>query len=49
MRQAVTERTGIPGLIIEADHNDPRLYTIESLETQIGNFLSFWLQEKTGA
>jgi benzoyl-CoA reductase/2-hydroxyglutaryl-CoA dehydratase subunit BcrC/BadD/HgdB len=39
IRRAVTERTGIPGLIIEADHNDPRLYDIESLETQIGNFL----------
>jgi benzoyl-CoA reductase/2-hydroxyglutaryl-CoA dehydratase subunit BcrC/BadD/HgdB len=39
VRRAVTDRTGIPGLIIEADHNDPRLYSIESLETQIGNFL----------
>ncbi len=45
VRRAVTDRTGIPGLIIEADHNDPRLYSIESLETQIGNFLEL-LQSK---
>lgn len=49
VRQAVTERTGIPGLIIEADHNDPRLYTIESLETQIGNFLELLASRKAGA
>lgn len=48
IRRAVTERTGIPGLIIEADHNDPRLYAIESLETQIGNFLEL-LESKKGA
>jgi benzoyl-CoA reductase/2-hydroxyglutaryl-CoA dehydratase subunit BcrC/BadD/HgdB len=39
VRNAVTERTGIPGTILEADHNDPRLYSIEALETQIDSFL----------
>jgi benzoyl-CoA reductase/2-hydroxyglutaryl-CoA dehydratase subunit BcrC/BadD/HgdB len=39
VRTAVTERTGIPGVIIEADHNDPRSYTVESLERQIDSFL----------
>lgn len=39
VRRAVTERTGIPGLIIEADHNDPRLYSPETLENHIDGFL----------
>jgi benzoyl-CoA reductase/2-hydroxyglutaryl-CoA dehydratase subunit BcrC/BadD/HgdB len=39
VRTAVTARTGIPGIILEADHNDPRLYSIESLEKQIDSFL----------
>jgi benzoyl-CoA reductase/2-hydroxyglutaryl-CoA dehydratase subunit BcrC/BadD/HgdB len=39
VRHAVTKATGIPGLILEADHNDPRLYSIESLESQMENFL----------
>ncbi len=39
VRRAVTDRTGIPGVILEADHNDPRLYSIEALEKQIDNFL----------
>ncbi len=39
VRNAVTKATGLPGLILEADHNDPRLYSIESLESQIENFL----------
>jgi benzoyl-CoA reductase/2-hydroxyglutaryl-CoA dehydratase subunit BcrC/BadD/HgdB len=39
LRAAVTERTGVPGVIIEADHNDPRLYSVDSLESQIGSFL----------
>jgi len=39
LRRAVTERTGIPGVILEADHNDPRLYTMETLEAQIESFL----------
>jgi bcr-type benzoyl-CoA reductase subunit B len=39
LRRAVTERTGIPGVIIEGDHNDPRLYSIESIESKIETFL----------
>ncbi len=39
VRRAVSERTGVPGVVLEADHNDPRLYTIESVEQQIDNFL----------
>jgi benzoyl-CoA reductase/2-hydroxyglutaryl-CoA dehydratase subunit BcrC/BadD/HgdB len=39
VRSAVTEKTGLPGIILEADHNDPRLYSIEALEKQIETFL----------
>jgi bcr-type benzoyl-CoA reductase subunit B len=39
LRRAVTERTGIPGVIIEGDHNDPRLYSVESIESKIETFL----------
>ncbi len=39
VRRLVAERTGIPGVILEGDHNDPRLYSIESLESRIDNFL----------
>ncbi|MGQ9655356.1 MAG: 2-hydroxyacyl-CoA dehydratase, partial [Thermodesulfobacteriota bacterium] len=39
LRRAVTERTGIPGVILEADHNDPRLYAMETIEAQIESFL----------
>ncbi|MGQ9857788.1 MAG: 2-hydroxyacyl-CoA dehydratase subunit D [Thermodesulfobacteriota bacterium] len=47
LRRAVAERTGIPGVILEADHNDPRLYSIESLESQIQSFLEM-LESKKG-
>jgi len=46
VRTAVTKRTGIPGTILEADHNDPRLYAIESLETQIDSFLELVASRK---
>ena len=46
VRSAVTERTGIPGVILEADHNDPRLYTLESLERQIESFLELLAQKR---
>jgi bcr-type benzoyl-CoA reductase subunit B len=39
VRRAITDRTGVPGVILEADHNDPRLYAIEALEKQIDGFL----------
>lgn len=46
VRAAVTERTGIPGVILEADHNDPRLYTVASLERQIDSFLDLLAQKR---
>jgi benzoyl-CoA reductase/2-hydroxyglutaryl-CoA dehydratase subunit BcrC/BadD/HgdB len=46
VRRSVTDRTGIPGLILEADHNDPRLYSIESLEKQIESFLELLAARK---
>lgn len=46
VRMAVTERTGIPGVILEADHNDPRLYAVESLESQIDSFLELLASRK---
>ncbi len=46
VRAAVTERTGIPGVILEADHNDPRLYTVASLERQIDSFLELLAQKR---
>jgi benzoyl-CoA reductase/2-hydroxyglutaryl-CoA dehydratase subunit BcrC/BadD/HgdB len=39
LRDAITERTGIPGVIFEADQNDPRLYSFENLERHIDSFL----------
>ena len=47
VRKAVTERTGIPGVILEADHNDPRSYTIETLEQQIDSFLDLLASRQT--
>ncbi len=47
VKKAVTERTGIPGIILEADHNDPRLYTMESLENQISGFLELIASRKS--
>jgi len=49
VRSSVTERTGIPGVILEADHNDPRLYSIESLERQIESFLELLASRKKAA
>jgi benzoyl-CoA reductase/2-hydroxyglutaryl-CoA dehydratase subunit BcrC/BadD/HgdB len=46
VRAAVTERTGAPGVILEADHNDPRLYTVASLERQIDSFLDILAQKR---
>jgi benzoyl-CoA reductase/2-hydroxyglutaryl-CoA dehydratase subunit BcrC/BadD/HgdB len=47
VRELVTERTGIPGVILEADHNDPRLYSIDSLERQITGFLDIVASRKS--
>lgn len=49
LRRAVSQQTGIPGVILEADHNDPRLYSIESIENQIESFLEILeTRKKTG-
>ncbi len=41
VKKAVTELTGAPGLILEADHCDPRLYSLENLTDQMENFFDF--------
>jgi benzoyl-CoA reductase/2-hydroxyglutaryl-CoA dehydratase subunit BcrC/BadD/HgdB len=46
VRRAVTDKTGVPGVIIEADQNDTRLYSVDSLENQIGSFLDL-LESRT--
>jgi benzoyl-CoA reductase/2-hydroxyglutaryl-CoA dehydratase subunit BcrC/BadD/HgdB len=48
VKAAVTKRTGLPGLILEADHNDPRLYSVEALENQIDNFLDLLASRNKG-
>ncbi len=47
LRTMVTERTGIPGIILEADHNDPRLYSVDALEKQIDSFLDLLASRKS--
>jgi benzoyl-CoA reductase/2-hydroxyglutaryl-CoA dehydratase subunit BcrC/BadD/HgdB len=49
VRRAVTERTGIPGVILEADHNDPRLYSPEALENHIDSFLELLSSQRKTA
>ncbi len=46
LRDAITERTGIPGVIFEADQNDPRLYSFENLERHIDSFLELLASRK---
>jgi len=48
VRRMVNERIGVPGVILEADHNDPRLYSLESIENQIDSFLEL-LETRKGA
>jgi benzoyl-CoA reductase/2-hydroxyglutaryl-CoA dehydratase subunit BcrC/BadD/HgdB len=31
IKKAVTESTGIPGLVIDADHGDPRFYSLDQI------------------
>ncbi len=47
IRRIVTERTGRPGLIIEADHCDPRAYAEEPIKAQIQTFME-GLKERVG-
>lgn len=49
VRRGVTDLTGIPGVILEADHDDPRLYTVEALESQIDSFLDMLESKKQSA
>jgi len=39
MKRLVSERTGRPGLIIEADHCDPRAYAEEPINTRVQAFM----------
>jgi benzoyl-CoA reductase/2-hydroxyglutaryl-CoA dehydratase subunit BcrC/BadD/HgdB len=39
MKRLVSERTGRPGLIIEADHCDPRAYAEEPIKTRVQAFM----------
>jgi len=39
IRRIVTEQTGKPGLMIEADHSDPRSYDDEALQARIQTFM----------
>ncbi|MGC8660501.1 MAG: 2-hydroxyacyl-CoA dehydratase subunit D [Desulfomonilaceae bacterium] len=48
LRDAIFDHTGIPGVIFEADQNDPRLYSFENLEKQIDNFLQLISDRKQG-
>jgi bcr-type benzoyl-CoA reductase subunit B len=47
VRAEVTRRTGLPGIILDADHNDPRFYSAETLETQIDSFIDL-LERRQG-
>ena len=35
IKKAVTEVTGIPGLILDADHGDPRFYSLDQIHHQL--------------
>jgi benzoyl-CoA reductase/2-hydroxyglutaryl-CoA dehydratase subunit BcrC/BadD/HgdB len=48
IRRIVTEQTGRPGLVIEADHCDPRAYAEEAIQARIQTFMEA-LKEKTRA
>ncbi len=39
IRRIVTEQTGKPGLMIEADHSDPRSYDDEAIQARIQTFM----------
>jgi hypothetical protein len=49
MKRLVSERTGRTGLIIEADHCDPRAYAEEPIKTRVQAFMeALSEQEKQG-
>jgi benzoyl-CoA reductase/2-hydroxyglutaryl-CoA dehydratase subunit BcrC/BadD/HgdB len=39
IRRIVAEQTGKPGLVIEADHSDPRSYDDETMRARIQTFM----------
>ena len=43
----VTEKTGIPGLVFEADHGDPRLYSEEDIRGLWEQYLTMLSERKT--
>ena len=38
IKKAVTEVTGIPGLILDADHGDPRFYSLKQIHYQLETY-----------
>ena len=38
-RQRLSEEMGVPALLLEADHNDPRCYSEEQTQTRLGAFM----------
>jgi bcr-type benzoyl-CoA reductase subunit B len=39
LQEEVTRRTGLPGVVIEADQNDPRVYSDAQVETRLEAFI----------
>ena len=38
IKKAVTEATGIPGLVLDADHGDPRFYSLDQIRYQLETY-----------
>jgi len=38
IQKAVAEATGIPGLVLEADHGDPRFYSVDQIRYQLETY-----------
>ena len=45
----VPGQTGVPGLVIESDSHDPRLFSLERLEGQLAEFLERQIQPMAGS
>jgi benzoyl-CoA reductase/2-hydroxyglutaryl-CoA dehydratase subunit BcrC/BadD/HgdB len=39
IKKAVAEATGIPGLILDADHGDPRFYSLDQIRYQLETYI----------
>jgi benzoyl-CoA reductase/2-hydroxyglutaryl-CoA dehydratase subunit BcrC/BadD/HgdB len=44
IRKAVTESTGIPGLVLDADHGDPRFYSLGDIQNRLQAYFEILLQ-----